>query len=216
MSCPIKGLFEIHITVKNSNVPKLKIFCEKNNIKAIFACSGKGSDDTNSQVMISKWKRGVSCDVISTANELAKKMADFGLDILRVKVEAMQCNEGVPITKEESQKCVRGCYFEFHLKYPLKETDDGMEPLERASKQVASQIFSECNFGVGVSMNIFSAKTHPLLTLRITDSWKEEADRIKDELLNGLKKLGYKSNSGIQQEWAFYDTNPSLDDGWLE
>ncbi|AHC54965.1 putative ankyrin repeat-containing protein [Tunisvirus fontaine2] len=216
MSCPIKGLFEIHVTVKNTDIPKLKIFCERNDLKAIFACSGKGNDDNNSQAMISKWKKGVSCDVVSTANELSEKMTEFGLSVLRVKVEAMQSNEGVPNTKEESEKCIRGCYFEFHLKYPLKSTDDGMEELSDAAKVVSSRISSPCDFGVGVSMNIFSAKNHPLLTLRVTDSWKEEALRIKDELLDGLKEFGYKSNNGIQQEWAFYDTNKSLDDGWLQ
>ncbi|AMQ10892.1 putative ankyrin repeat-containing protein [Brazilian marseillevirus] len=216
MSCPIKGLFEIHVTVKNTNVPKLKIFCERNNLKAILACSGKGNDDCNSQVMISKWKSGVSCDVVSVANELSKEMAKVGLEVLRVKVEAMQSNEGVPNTKEESDKCIRGCYFEFHLKYPLKPTDNGMEGLEEAAKEVAENIQSQCDFGIGVSMNIFSAKNHPLLTLRVMDSWKEEAVRIKDELLDGLKEFGYKSNNGIQQEWAFYDTNQNLDDGWIQ
>lgn len=216
MSCLIKGLFEIHITVKNTNVPRLKVFCEKNAVKPIFACSGRGNDDTNSQVMISKWKNGLSDDVVSVANDLAKKMTEFGLEVLRIKVEAMQSNEGVPNTKEESLKCSRGCYFEFHLKYPLKDADCGMEGLEMASKKVASTISSVCEFGVGVSMNIFSSKTDPLLTLRVVDGWKSEALRIKDELLDGLKKFGYKSNNGVQQEWAFYDTNISLDDGWLE
>ncbi|BAU80248.1 conserved putative ankyrin repeat-containing protein [Tokyovirus A1] len=215
MSCNIKGLFEIHVTVDNLDVVDLLFYCKQKNYKAIFACSGRGSDNTQSQAMMSKWCSGTSDVAIQKANSIAKDLSESGFSVLRVKVEAMQCNEGVPATKEDAKKCILGTYFEFHLKYPPRECRLENEKLFEDACLVSAKIKSECEFKFGVSTNILSQKVGSLFTIRVFDSWKEEAQSIKDQFLDGLKELGYRSNDGIQQEWAFFDTDKTIDDGWL-
>lgn len=212
MSCNIKGLFEIHVTVDNSNLVELLFYCKRNDYKAIFACSGKGNDNTQSQAMISKWCSGTSDVAVNKANSIANDLSESGFSVLRTKVEAMQCNEGVPVKKEDAGKCILGTYFEFHLKYTGVS---GNKKLEEDALSVSRNISSESEFKFGVSTNILSQKVGSLFTIRVYDSWKEEAHRVKDQFLDGLKVLGYHSNDGIQQEWAFFDTNETLDDGWL-
>lgn len=215
MSCNIKGLFEIHVTVDNLDIVNLLFYCNQKNYKAIFACSGRGNDNTQSQAMISKWCSGTSDVAIQKANSIAKDLSESGFSVVRTKVEARQCNNGVPATKEDAKKCILGTYFEFHLKYPPKDDHFGNEKLLEDALSVSGKIISECKFKFGVSTNILSQKVGSLFTIRVFDSWTEEAQSVKDQFLDGLKELGYRSNDGIQQEWAFFDTNESLDDGWL-
>lgn len=37
----------------------------------------------------------------------------------------------------------------------------------------------------------------------------------KDKVMNHLKELGYVFESKIQEEFSIYDTNSSIDKGWL-
>nr|WQM86777.1 ankyrin repeat-containing protein [Marseillevirus cajuinensis] len=215
MSCNIKGLFEIHVTVDNVDIVDLLFYCKQNELKAIFACSGEGNDNSQAQAMLSKWCSATSDIAISKANSIASDLSDKGFSVIRTKVEAMQCNEGVPNNKEDSQKCILGTYFEFHLKYPPRDGRIGNRKILEDAGKVAANISSCCKFKFGVSTNILSQKVGSLFTIRVFDSWKEEAQNVKDQFLDGLKELGYRSNDSIQQEWAFFDTNEALDDTWL-
>lgn len=209
----IEGLFEIHISVDNKNLVDFIFFCKRQNYKVICAASGKGMDNTNFQCMLSKFTSGDSVKAIQRALDIQKQIEEEGIRVIRTKVEAMLSNKGVPQTKED-EKHFPCSYAEFHVKFALRNNEN-LSDLENTAKKVASTITSECDFSVACSINILGKSGLPLLTIRILDSWKEEAIRIKDGIMDGLKEFGYKSNDGIQQEWAFYDTNVEMDDGWI-
>lgn len=202
----INGMHEIHITVDPSQVLLLRLFCMKNNIKDIFAVTRPGGD--GNQLMISKYMRGKSMEVIRKCLETAQDMRDFGLTPIRNKVEATMHIGGGPKGNERPR--VSGVaslcgYWEFHLKLIAPVTSlERFEELERVAA---------C-FGCHVSVNTFKKELVPLVTLRLRDFTLDEAMRLKERVVDGMTEANFYFDSCVQ-ELAVYDDNTALDDAWF-
>src|SRR5690348_505264 len=109
----INGLFEIHIACSIDNLNLLWQFTyNRPEFKLILASASKGK--IKDQYMISKWKNGNALDVIEKAKLIEKEMIDFGLNVIRTKVESMAHNSGVPTTMEEYYSLLNRDYFSYH------------------------------------------------------------------------------------------------------
>lgn len=197
----IEGLFEIHISVDPSQIWQLEQYCNKNKIKKIMAVAPNGKH--KNQLMISKWKNGKETDVIKRANLMTDNMSEeFNLTILRIKVEAMSNSKNVPLNEND----INDRYFEYHIKYILDNND-----LKKMCKHIE-------NTNVAISRNIYTKTENSyLLTFRISgNKGFNNAEKIKDELIEKLKEKGFHSNDQIQKEYTVYDTNINLDDGWIK
>jgi hypothetical protein len=204
---PIDGIFEIHITIDpEDNYVNLMSYINKyeseRSMKIVFAVSNV----KNNQYMISHYTRKTNeTDAIESANKIAKEMIDFNIKILRIKVESHN-GKNIPQTIEEynifSQRCLYKPYFEFHVKL----SDCDFKTLDGNVKQFP---------GVAISFNLCSRNRKPLLTIRCYDKGFIDAVLYKDKVLNKFKSLGYVFEDLIQQEFAIYDTNAKLDNGWL-
>lgn len=217
----IKGLFEIHITVLNTDIMRLLKYVNNNpekNLKIVYAISSNG--DHPHQLMISKWKSGSALESINSALEISDSMDNFGLSIVRTKVESMASNRGVPQTNEEYENYEKHIinevnipYFEYHAKINLngKTIDD----LENTVNYIKSLNIS--NFRIGVSINAMGSKRLPLLTMRMYYCGFDEAEEIKNMVLDDhIKKSGYTIDGCIQREFSVYDNNKTIDKNWLE
>ena len=197
----IEGLHEIHITIYPSDIFALRMYCLDYKIKPILAISAYG--DNPIQPMLSKFKNGSSSQVIKRAKEMVETMReDYGILPVRVKVEAMIHNKGVP---EGENSCNNDNYFEFHLKIIVNHSNEWNRLANICSEK-----------GAHLSFNAFKKETEPLVTLRLPGQIGSiRALQIKDELMVHLKKHGFHSNSSIQSEYSVYDSNIQLDSGWL-
>lgn len=205
----ITGLHEIHITCSPDDLFKLRMYCMDKNLKPILAVAKYG--DTPIQPMFSKFKHGTSQQVLDKAHQMADEMSQiYDIFVTRVKVEAMMHNDGVPKEPNQYDDEIYASedteyYFEFHLKIPVKGSEEWNE-LERVCKQKNAHL----------SFNAFKKETIPLITLRLSANLGSiKAVQIKDELLDHLKANGFHTNDGIQCEFSVYDSNPVVDSGWL-
>ena len=202
MNNQIEGLHEIHITTDPKDLFGLRMFCMEQKLKPILAVAGYG--DFPVQPMFSKFKNGTSLEVIERAKEMERIMTDsYGIRVVRVKVEAMMHNKGVPV--DPVSQCPEGSYFEFHLKIPVTDLQEWNRLADICKEKNAH-----------ISFNAFKKETIPLVTLRLPGHiGSKKAIELKDELMEWLKSNGFHSNSGIQCEYSVYDTNMGLDKGWL-
>lgn len=200
MNTPIIGLHEIHITVQPDQVALLRFFCVQNKMKPILATALYG--DHPNQLMISKYSKGTSGEVIKKAHNIADKMREFGLTPIRVKVEAMIHCKGAPRGDEKPYK--RDDYWEFHIKVEINNMEE-LALLSETAKEHDAHI----------SFNAFKKETIPLVTLRLYECSYNEAIKQKDILLDHIKEVGFPLHHGIHHELSVYDNNQKLDKGWL-
>jgi hypothetical protein len=213
----IEGVFEIHISVKPEQVFKLWSFtAEKKNIKLILASSSTGTHPN--QLMISKFTNGKYENVIEKAKHLAKEMEEYGLDIIRLKVESLMHNEGVPISELDYQDLIT-CpeiigtpYFEFHVKFDIdnqQSSKDYLTKIDELTKQFITK-----DIKIAHSVNVCGSK-NLMLTIRIYNYGRKYAVDTKNKILDSLKDQRIKFMDNIQQEFSVFDNNENLDQGWL-
>jgi hypothetical protein len=203
----IDGLFEIHISVKPEDIALMKLFCFKNNYKCIMASSLYG--DNKNQLMLSKWKNGKSIDCLEKAKKIEKDLSDFGISVVRTKIESIISNQNVP--HDENNDFDASHYFEFHLKTICNSYD-----LWNKINDLTLIYKNKNNLKCNTSFNVFNQNIKILITLRIPANYgKIKAEFYKDNLINFYKSNNIHFNDEIQKEFCIYDTNPNYDDNWL-
>lgn len=196
----IHGLHEIHISVNPSQIALLRWYCKDKKIKPILAAALHG--DHPNQLMISKYKHGLSKEVIQRAKLIAADMNKYGLDVIRIKVEAMIHCKGAPSGDEKPINDED--YWEFHLKIQLDTSIQHEQLANICSKH-----------GSYISFNVLKREFDPLITLRLYKCSYNEAMKKKEDLINSIEKGGFVNNNEIHQELSVYDDNVELDKGWL-
>jgi hypothetical protein len=192
-------LHEIHISVEPTQLLELKKYCLLRKFKPILACSDEG--DNKHQLMISKYKSGTKQDCINKALYIEKDMLNYGLNVIRVKVESMLSNSYCP---KGDEKPDTGCYFEYHIKFDI-ENDEDYNKLKKISKK----------YNGNCSYNLFSKNFNPIITLRSYNKSYNEFNNNKDNLFNELKMNNLKTSNFIHKEYCIYDTYSDLDNNWL-
>ena len=216
MTHDIKGIFEIHITVKCESDEQINLFteiCKMNNVKPIIIMLTNGENIR--QVMTSKFFTGkFTRDLTNTdhsniflkATDLMHTMFDNTIlknKIERLKIEALSCSDGVPSETHTNDDQ----YFEFHHKIQIKNNDEYLF-VKKLVKNHDSRLSSNA-FKYDVNGNI----SHYFVTRRVHKYGRNRALELNDELKNELTIAGYiplKSES----EYVVYDSNFSLDNGW--
>jgi hypothetical protein len=197
----ISGVFEIHISVDPEQIARLRLFTMKHKMKPILAVAQHGENPN--QLMISKWTTGSVSVATERAKDIAAQLTDAGLRVVRVKVEAMASNAGVP--QAPNNDTSPSHYFEFHIKIPVADDRDWDELEKLASSH-----------GCGVSFNAFKDAVAALFTLRVAASRGYcVAEKMKDDLLAEIARAGFVAGGEVQREFSVLDTSPHYDAGWL-
>lgn len=212
----LNGIFEVHITINpKKNYTNLLKYVEdhkyERKFKLVFAVS-----ETNNQYMISYFTRKDDDKLaVESALQTAEDLKKNDISVTRVKVEAHDVR-GLPLSNKDYEdmsdhlnlKYNRKCgkpYFEFHCKVSPSE-ERYLENLENDVRKC-----DKC----AISYNLCSQNKNPILTIRIYDVGFINAEKYKDEVMNSLKKLGHIFEDKIQEEFAMFDSNPQLDDGFI-
>lgn len=208
-------LYEIHLTVKDTDALKLMDFVRTGSLKYILVYNPVGQYMV--QPMISKFKNGTFQEIYDRAKILKQQMQDFGIEVVRSKIEAMASSSVVPKSDLELQQFLiekqklgftDRPYVEFHIK-----TTTTTYTTEQVHK--LCQSFSTDNVRVGASVNLAGAKKQILITIRCFDMHYLNAEQHKNGILDQLKEQNLMFDGPLQQEFSVYDDHVELDEDWL-
>lgn len=205
MSC----IYEIHISVDLANaLQELRWiwFCKERRYKAIRVLNDKGSNDV--QNMIGKYcSREDEKDVIEYAEELAQDMRDNGFNVCRVKVEGMMMNRNF----DQISLCdEKGKYWEFHFKIAINNLDE-LDRLMKFKDTRNDKMWKH----VALSVSSTGETKYPIVTIRLHSGMRDEAIKVKDNVIDAIKAKGFHVYDKLQAECSIYDTYPEEDNGWI-
>lgn len=202
------GTFEAHVTIKADNLAvreKFNQLCQNLSLKCVVIQLPKGL--IPSQPMTASYHHGALKDVLQEINAIAKIISKRDFEITRIKIEAMVSNQDVPISDMEAQKLPKSNYFEFHVKVILS-ADENLEILRKYCLQ------HDAHLSANAYKQLVDAKQQRFITMRVYGLGYKSAQKRFDNLLELLKAKGFKL-SQQQREYTVYDSNLSLDAGWI-
>ncbi|AFY52873.1 hypothetical protein Riv7116_0269 [Rivularia sp. PCC 7116] len=204
-----RGTFEAHVTVKADNLAwrvKFNELCQNLNIKCVFIELPQGV--VRSQPMTASYHYGTLKDVLQKINRIAQKIKNADFEITRIKIEAMVSNRDIPISDIEAQKLPKSNYFEFHVKVILPASEN-LEVLRNYCLR------HDAHLSTNAFKKLADGKQTRFITMRIYDMGYKSAQTRFDNLLQFLKAKEFKL-SQQQREYTVYDSNSSLDAGWID
>lgn len=213
-SLPCRGTFEAHMTVDAATAERradLVALCETMGVKCVLIELAAGR--TPSQPMTAHFHRGELATVLAEVDAHYGQLVRGGFEVVRVKLEAVANNVGVPVTDDDARAFASGrAYFEFHAKLRL--------PISLAATELGSLRALCREHDAHLSLNNrksdhSKATFDRFVTLRLRGVGKAHADARFDTLVASLRENGYEI-VGVKRELTIYDSRASLDAGWLE
>jgi hypothetical protein len=206
LSC--QGTFEAHLTVGADGPQQREAFrqlCADLGVKCVLIELARGV--SRSQPMTASYHRGSLPEVMQEIEALHTRLWQGGFAVVRVKLEAVASNPGVPVTDDEAAAWPEG-YFEFHVKLRLPANAD-LEPLRDLCDR----------HGAHLSRNDRKRKedgqAERFVTLRVYSAGRERATVACEALLGDLAADHFQVVSQ-QREFTVYDGRAELDAGWLD
>jgi hypothetical protein len=142
--------------------------------------------------------------------EDAEKIAEH-CEVVRIKLESLAINDGIPQTDAEACAMPGDTYFEYHIK--LKDMEIN-EQNDEILKQLSAKLTKELGIAVPFSCNnlphfqrFLNARTY---RLGFTNSYA-----LIEKIICEINKNGFTIDR-VVSEFIPYDTNKQLDRGWLE
>lgn len=202
-----RGTFEGHVTTRatdDATRARFQAACAEMGVKPVLIDLPEGVEP--SQPMTASYHRG---EVLSAAGELAavaRQLRHAGFAIVRVKLEAVTTNDGIPEADTDPQPTER--YFEYHIKLRLPATPDEVSLNAVCDRHAAK-----------LSRNAF--KTDPagsserFVTLRAYGVGRVTAESRLDALVADLVQAGFDVRNK-QKEYSLFDSHVRLDAGWID
>lgn len=212
----ISDTFECHIFVAPLNPSeelqvKFAQVCKENGMRALnvglnFETIGMATVlQSTKYYKVANPKIAVECMI-----EDAKKLNEH-FEVIRLKLESLATNEGVPQTDEESKLIPGDTYFEYHIKIknaPMSEESDNV------LKNLSYQLTDDLKIRVPFSCNNLKDYQR-FLNARTYHIGFENSFAKIEKVKAAIEDKGYEVERVIS-EFIVYDTNKKLDTGWLE
>jgi hypothetical protein len=202
------GTFESHVTVRAESLEQVERFrslCRERNLKCILIELARGRH--HSQSMTATHHQGSLEDALTEAHAIAQYLDRHGFEVTRVKIEAEPTSSGVPRTDEEAARLPATNYFEFHLLVILTRLSELPALNNLCAKHNAH-----------LSSNAFKQaageETERFVTMRLKGVGGERAAILFETLASAIEMAGYQTSKRVH-EYVVYDTNLTLDDGWM-
>jgi hypothetical protein len=205
---PYAGTFESHVTVRAEGPEQIERFrelCRERGLKCLLIELARGT--YHSQPMTATHHEGSFEDVLAEAQAAARFFRDSGLEVTRVKIEADPTSRGVPGTDLEAARLPPTNYFEFHLLVTLArmiELPALGEICEKHNAHLSSNAFKRAT----------AEETQRFVTMRLEGAGLKRASAVFEELARAVEAAGYQTSRQVH-EYVVYDSNVSLDAGWM-
>lgn len=206
-------MFEIHVSVNLHNpVEEIewKLFCKQQKFHVIKVWNIKGTHAT--QNMMAMWisveNNEENNDWLSVGLKELKRTGNIiretGFEVIREKIEAMMMDHR--FDKHCLEKPQRGVYWEIHMKVENQTLEQW--------RMLKDMLKTEQN--VGLSVSAYSEFLSPIITMRFYQGSRDQVFQMKDQLVGRLTTAGWKFAPKTQYELSLYDSNPELDEGWID
>lgn len=202
----ISGLFEVHLITTPEQQTRLFAYVtdlshNNNNLHLIPTnprptCAQALYGDYPVQPMLTFWLRGDTDSVTKTVNEVVADMTKKGMPILRIKIESMAHNDGVPDTMHDEHYC------EYHFKVKIESSKDWNRLVELLTP-----------YGAHLFYNPYNKTMKPIITIRRYTSLKD-LEALYVSVNKMLTAYGFVTESP-EREYSVYDSNVNLDKNWL-
>jgi hypothetical protein len=198
-------LFEIHISIKNTNenITKFRLWCLDNDIKPIHVV-GQVPEYT-----FSKYTNSSIEKIYTKTFDLVRNLLLYEIILERIRIEMIFLAEDPFIDslgKNPHGELLNSSYFEFHLKYHIINSKDyhKLHELCETFNKNYSNVFAFIGF------NALKKSLEPILTLRVFKNKSSEINtysalKLKDSFIDLLKLNGFKTNEQIHKEFVIYD-----------
>ncbi len=202
------GLFESHITIDALDSTSLQRFqetCQALGVKCILIKLPRGI--TQTQPMANLVHVGHLPQARREVFAFAETLRREGFRVVRIKIEAAPHNEDIPLTDEQAQGHSPSRYFEYHAKLVLEAEaplDDLLAACEPHKAHLSINAFKQREDG----------QLERFVTLRCQGVGKQSADSRLSALLQSLEVSGFPPVK-VVSEYCVFDSNLSLDNGWL-
>ncbi|WP_165854608.1 hypothetical protein [Streptomyces sp. V2] len=190
-----ESLYETHLTVDCSDLDHLRAWASAADLKLTVIELARGRMPMQPMLTL----RGDTYDAQrARAREVSGSLRAAGFAPVRVKTESAPWAPEVP-----DGPCGEGRYFEHHVKLRLAEGGALTELTELAALVVP--------FGAHLSRNV-RRRHERFVTQRCRGTDAGGARRALGELLDAL--AGFEVLS-VEREFVLYDSDESVDEGWL-
>ncbi|MEV6653848.1 hypothetical protein [Streptomyces sp. NPDC051219] len=209
MTCTPPGEYETHVTVRcdtDRTVERLRAWAGAAGLKVTHIVLARGR--MVSQPMLTLTGTDGPAGQRTAADALVARLAAAGFEPVRVKIEAAPWSPEAPRSDAAAEGLGRDRYFEHHLKLRLAADFD------RAALTVLAAVH-----GAHLSWNARRAseggRHERFVTQRCHGVGADRAGRALEALLADVRAGGYEIDS-VEREFVLYDSDLSVDDGWIE
>ena len=203
------GDFETHVTVScdDQNVVNLQTWASKADVKLTHVVLARGR--VQSQPMLTLTGSGTLAAQHAVASRLTANLADAGFRVTRVKVEAAPWTRGVPQSDADAHDLGPGFYFEHHVKLVCSASPDELAHL--------AELVVPHRAHLSWNARRVRADGHAerFVTQRCFGVGDASADAALADLRAALIADGREILS-VEREFVVYDSDASLDAGWIE
>lgn len=203
------GEFETHITVCLNHVDEvegLQKWSTNYGFKCLYIVLERGV--TASQPMLTRHGWGDFTNELRIAVDSCQSLSAEGFSVVRIKIETVPWNQGVPQSNSEALNHPPDRYFEHHIKLLLESSADIVPLLELAERH-----------SVHLSRNVLQTRSdnchERFVTQRCMVVGRVEAQQQLQTLLNAITSLEY-SVIKVEEEFVVYDSNFGIDEGWIQ
>lgn len=203
------GEFETHITVRLSSESELAALQDWS-VRQAFKCTHIVLERGRhvSQPMLSRRGTGVLTSEIASATVASMQLQSAGFQVVRVKIEGSPENDDVPLADSDAALQPPDRYFEHHLKLRLKSgvnTDALLELVQTHSAHLSRNALRKKSDGY----------EERFVTQRCYRVGRGYARKALEALIEDLQVATY-SIVDVEAEYVVYDSDLTLDAGWLE
>ena len=197
----MEGTFEVHIITTPENQTNLFAFItdldkqNSNIIRPRPTCAVAKYGDYPVQPMVTFWTHGSIDNVNQIVKEIKNSMLERNIPIIRIKIESMAHNKGVPA------HCDGDHYFEFHFKVEIHSTKDWNNVVKLITP-----------FGAHLFYNPYSKTMNPIVTIRRYTTL-DDLENVYKQIKSVLEEQ--YNLSPVEKEYSVYDSDVNLDKNWL-
>jgi len=212
----VEDLFECHIFCvpldpSDADKERFADACEAVGLRGL--CLGLNYDGKGVVDVLQSTKY-VTCPDVHTAVALmladARRLNEH-FEVVRLKLEAMASNPGIPRTDEDAAQMPPGLYFEHHIKLNAPVTPESDDRL----KALGRELTTELGIRVPFSCNNLRGKNQRFLNARTYAMGAERSATVVERIIEAVQARGF-SVTKVIEEYVVFDTNKALDGGWLE
>lgn len=198
--------FEIHITVKTSDLNKFKETCTRLNVKPIILELQLENDNILQDVMTSSNYIGSNTGAYNETKRISEGLKNIGFDVVREKIETVPWHPSAPSNKDSNSDMPKNCYFETHFNIICNDKRKDFLKIiaEKWDCHLSRNVFKKIddeNYNIMVTYRSYNA---------VYEEFKNKVDFIK--------KIFIEYNYDVDKvilEFAIYDTKISHDFNWL-